>query len=116
MSGRARVLLIEPDDDLARLLLRVIRSTGPTRLDHARDAEQALLRATFTVYDVVVADFDLGPNAESGLSAIERLRRERFGPQSYILVSAVDHEVPDWCTLVAADDLTRLSTLISAWS
>ena len=109
------MLLIENDSALASLLVRAISNAGASRIDVVDDTEQAMLRATFTDYDVVIADFDLDPRTEGGLSALERVRRERLGPRTYIILSAVAREVPPWCTLVNAGDLRQLTAIVAAW-
>ncbi|MCB4821357.1 response regulator [Roseicella aerolata] len=73
-SRRMRVLYIEDDDVLARLVQLGLRRTG-LAVDHAATAEEGLSALDSIAYDAVVLDLTL-PDAD-GLTVLRQLRARR---------------------------------------
>ena len=84
-----RVLLIEDDRMLARLVERTLSEAGYV-VDHTASAEDGRVRATATEYDVVL--LDLGLPDRNGLEVVRALRREGRTTPIVILTGRDDED------------------------
>ena len=84
-----RVLIIEDEPELRRLLAQALREDGYA-VDEAADGEDGLQKSVMWDYDVILLDLML-PQLD-GLSVLSRLRKERTTP--VIILTARD-AVPD---------------------
>ena len=72
-----RVLYLEDDEDLARLVQRRLERAG-VRVDVAMDGESGLATLADGDYDLVAVDYDL-PGMD-GLEVLRRLAEDRAPP------------------------------------
>jgi two-component system, OmpR family, response regulator len=84
-----RVLVIEDEPELRRVLAQALREDGYA-VDEAADGPDGLFKATAWAYDVVLLDLML-PGLD-GFSLLGRLRREKATP---VLVLTARDAVPD---------------------
>lgn len=111
-----RVLLIEDQVIAAKPALRVIEHAGARVVDWAPTAENARFRAVASHYDILVADFDLGPCAPTGVQVLEELR-DLHPEATCVCISASACEVPEWLTFVSKLDLASgMTSVIASWA
>ncbi|HJZ93964.1 MAG TPA: response regulator transcription factor [Gemmataceae bacterium] len=84
-----RVLVIEDEPELRRVLAQALREDGYA-VDQAADGPDGLFKATAWAYDLVLLDLML-PGLD-GLELLQRLRREKHTP---VLVLTARDAVPD---------------------
>src|SRR5262249_28807347 len=87
--GPMRVLVIEDEPELRRVLAQALREDGYA-VDQAADGPDGLFKATAWAYDLVLLDLML-PGLD-GLELLQRLRREKHTP---VLVLTARDAVPD---------------------
>lgn len=81
-NATSRVLLVEDDSEMARLVRTMLEGTG-LEVEHADNGENAFDRATNTSFDLVVLDWNLpGMN---GIELCKKLRKEKSLSQMPIL-------------------------------
>jgi DNA-binding response OmpR family regulator len=86
-----RVLLVEDEPELRRVLAQALREDGYA-VDEAADGPDGLYKATAWDYDVILLDLML-PGLD-GLSVLSRLRKERITPVIILTArDAVDERV-----------------------
>lgn len=111
-----RVLLIEDQVIAAKPALRVIEHAGARVVDWAPTAENARFRAVASEYDILVADFDLGPGSPTGVEVLEELR-DLHPAATCVCISASVREVPGWLTFVSKLDLASgMTSVIATWA
>jgi two-component system OmpR family response regulator len=84
-----RILVIEDEPDLLRVIARALREAGYA-VDEAADGEEGLYKATSWDYDAIVLDLML-PRL-SGWQVLEQLRRSKKTP---VLILTARDAVPD---------------------
>jgi two-component system, OmpR family, response regulator len=84
-----RILVIEDEPDLLRVVARALREAGYA-VDEAADGEEGLFKATSWDYDAIVLDLML-PRL-SGWQVLEQLRRSKKTP---VLILTARDAVPD---------------------
>jgi two-component system OmpR family response regulator len=84
-----RILVIEDEPDLLRVVARALREAGYA-VDEAADGEEGLYKATSWDYDAIVLDLML-PRL-SGWQVLEQLRRSKKTP---VLILTARDAVPD---------------------
>lgn len=89
-TAQARILVVEDDDDIARLLGRELRALGHT-VDAVRFAEEALLAARASDYALLVVDLGL-PDGD-GLDLVRELRHRAI--EAPILLLTARRRVED---------------------
>jgi two-component system phosphate regulon response regulator PhoB len=81
-SATSRVLLVEDDSEMAKVVKTMLESTG-LEVEHVDSGENAFDRATSTSFDLVVLDWNLpGMN---GVELCKKLRKEKSLSQMPIL-------------------------------
>ncbi len=85
-----RILLVEDDDTLARLIARGLRAQAYA-VDHVRDGAAAVTEASVTPYDAIV--LDVGLPRRDGLSVCAELRRR--GSNARVLMLTARDTVTD---------------------
>src|SRR3954451_24216173 len=84
-----RVLVIEDEPELRRVLVQALREDGYA-VDEAADGPDGLFKATAWAYDLVLLDLML-PGLD-GLDLLRRLRRQKPTP---VLVLTARDAIPD---------------------
>lgn len=84
-----RILVVEDDDDLRRLVVQALRENGYA-VDDAGDGHDGLFKATTWEYDAVVLDVML-----PRISGLELLRRLRKTHQTPVLILSARDTLPD---------------------
>ncbi len=110
-----RVLLIEDDPRVAKPTLRVLEKAGASQVDWAPTAATALAQSARTRYDILVSDFDLGPEERTGVEVLDELRATH--PDALcVCISGSPRAVPTWVQFVNKMDLVAtMAAVIRRW-
>ena len=88
MQSGKRCLLVESSDVVRKVARRILQSEG-IEVDEARDAGDALMRASFRVPDLVIVDGNL-----AGGEALDLFRRFTLAePKPALLVSLIETDL-----------------------
>src|SRR4051794_31315494 len=105
------VLLIEDDHTIATALVRLLYGAGagtvewaamPALVDDQRD------------YDIVVSDYDFGPDQPDGVETLQRLHR-LHPTATFVLMSGLPREAPTWAKFLPKTEASQLADLVTNW-
>jgi chemotaxis response regulator CheB len=106
----ARVLAIDDDDQILRLVARLIADAGHEIIATAREGDQAVQHAAALAPDAIVLDYEL-----QGTTASELAPRLKSVCPTAIIVGLSSTEPPDreWCdTFLLKNDVTNLASVL----